>query len=111
MDCLLEIIGHKYPEFSDAAKEYMNGTTCYLCNMFIMRKDLFKDYCKWLFDILKEFEQKVDMSYYSIEGLRTPGHLGERLFGIYYTYLKNKINIKPVNYKLQLLRMYQLVKN
>lgn len=94
LDYILEIIGHKYPEFSDAVKEYMNGTTCYLCNMFIMRKDLFNEYCKWLFDILKEFEQKVDMSYYSIEGLRTPGHLGERLFGIYYTYLKNQNKYK-----------------
>lgn len=94
LDCILEIIGQKYPEFSDAAREYINGTKCYFCNMFIMRKDLFYDYNKWLFDILSEFEKKVDMTYYSIEGLRTPGHLGERLFGIYFTYLKNQKKYK-----------------
>ena len=47
-----------------------------------MKKELFNSYCKWLFDILNEFEKRVDMSTYSVEGYRTPGHLGERLFGI-----------------------------
>lgn len=36
-----------------------------------------------LFDILGECEKRMDMSDYSIEALRTPGHLAERLLSIF----------------------------
>ena len=55
-----------------------------------MKKELFQSYSQWLFDILFEFEKRADMSLYSEEGFRTPGHLGERLFGIYCTYLQKQ---------------------
>jgi lipopolysaccharide biosynthesis glycosyltransferase len=51
--------------------------------MFIMKKDIFHDYCAWLFPILERYCQTHDMSRYSRETLRTPGHLGERLLNIY----------------------------
>ena len=93
LDIMLEIINEKYSDFYDIAKEYLNGYTAYIGNIFIMKKELFNSYCKWLFDILNEFEKRVDMSTYSVEGYRTPGHLGERLFGIYYMWLLNNRNI------------------
>ena len=67
-----------------------HGKIFYPCNMFIMNKELFFQYSKMLFDILDEFEQRCDMSRYSREGLRTPGHLGERMTGIFFEYLKQK---------------------
>lgn len=88
LDIVLQIINEEFPQYSEAARRYINGTEQYLCNMFILRKDLFIDYSTWLFAILNEFERRADMSLYSEEGKRTPGHLGERLFGIYATYLK-----------------------
>ena len=44
--------------------------------MYIMKKELFFEYMEWLFDILFEFEKRANMRDYSIEGRRTPGHLG-----------------------------------
>ena len=96
IDIMLNIIDERYPEFSDIAHSYMYGSVAYIGNIFIMKKEFFHNYCSWLFDILSEFEKRVDMSNYSMEAYRTPGHLGERLFGIYYTWLKKNKNIKAL---------------
>ena len=47
---------------------------------------LFQEYAQWLFDLLQEFDKRADMSHYSVEGYRTPGHLAERLTGIFIDY-------------------------
>lgn len=88
LDLALEIIDELFPAYSEAAQTYINGQTMYMCNMFVLRRDLFMNYSAWLFAILDEFERRADMSDYSVEGRRTPGHLGERLFGVYLTWLK-----------------------
>lgn len=92
VDTLLEIIKDKYPDYHNDALNFFNGHQACFCNMFIMRKDIFFDYCKWLFDILAEFELRADMSHYNKQALRTPGHLAERLLNIYLLHIKNKNN-------------------
>lgn len=87
LDLMIDILNSKYPEFSNAAKKYLEGTKLYSCNLFIMKKDLFNQYSEWLFDLMFEFEKQADISLYSEERYRTVGHLAERLAGIYYTYL------------------------
>lgn len=90
MDILLAVICEKYPLLGDTAKEYFEGNVFYPCNMFIMKKELFAEYCTILFDVLDEFEKRAQMREYSREGLRTTGHLGERMAGIYYLYLQKQ---------------------
>lgn len=89
-ELFLKIIDEKYSYLSETARELFKGHTFYPCNMFIAKKELFEDYSKILFDVLEEFEKRADMSEYSREGYRTTGHLGERLAGIYYMYLKKQ---------------------
>lgn len=94
LDITLQVLKEKYPEFIDIADKYMDSTITYECNMFIMRREIFHDYCSWLFDILFEAEKRIDMTWYSVEEYRVMGYLAERLTGLYYTYLKNKDGIK-----------------
>lgn len=94
LDLVIKIIGEKYPEFNESVKEYINSSKAYECNMYIMRKELFNDYCQWVFTILEEHEKRADLSNYSVEQFRVSGFLAERLFGIYYTYLKKQKNIR-----------------
>lgn len=93
-----KIIQRKYPEYMADLDNYLIGKKTCLCNMYIMKKELFCEYSEWLFDILKEFEKYADMSEYSVEGLRTPGHLAERLLSLFYLHLKRtrKLKIKPL---------------
>ena len=94
LDILLEVLKDSFPDYYDDAKQYFAGTTLYLCNMFIMKRDVFYKYSQWLFDVLAAFEKRADMSLYSEEGLRTPGHLAERLFGVYFHYLQSHTDCK-----------------
>lgn len=84
LDRVIEILKEMHPEYAQDADAFLDGSRSCFCNMFIMRKDIFFDYCSWLFPILEEFVARTDMSLYSKEALRTPGHLSERLFNVYY---------------------------
>mgnify|MGYP000981591717 CR=1 FL=1 len=91
LDCMIQVLSEKYPEYIPAMRSYIDGHIFYPCNMFVMRKEIFNDYNKWLFDILFEVEKRLDYTNYSNESMRVLGHLGERLLGIYVThFMENK---------------------
>ncbi|MDY6357074.1 MAG: DUF4422 domain-containing protein [Catonella sp.] len=81
----IRVLLQKYPEYKNAVDQYLNSTTAHECNMFIMKRDLFKEYGKWLFDILFEVEKLTDVTFYNQEELRIFGYLAERLCGIFFT--------------------------
>lgn len=94
IQCILGIIEEKYPQMIESANRYLNGKTGYFCNIFIMKRELFFDYCNWLFTILEEHENKRNFENYSPEAYRVSGYLAERLLGIYVTWLKSKSVIR-----------------
>lgn len=94
LELALEIIDRYHPEYSAAAKKYLGGTVAYFCNMYIMKRELFFDYCDWLFDILGRFEGAADKSGYNNQEMRVEGFLAERLFGIYLTRLSEDGGIR-----------------
>ena len=52
-------------------------------NMMVMRWADFDAYCKWLFGLLFEVEQKVDISHYSTYQQRIFGFMAERLLNVW----------------------------
>ena len=58
------------------------------CNMFIMRYDIFIDYCDFLFDILFKIEERLG----NID--RLYGYISERLLDVYIN--KNRYEYKEV---------------
>lgn len=103
LELLLDIIKESYPSLFYTAQKYVNGKVFYPCNMFIAKQELFERYSEMLFNVLYQFEKRSDMSHYSREGIRTPGHLGERIAGIFYEYLKEQ-----GNYRLGELQIAQI---
>ena len=94
----MSILLEKYPEYRNAIDEYNNNPFGYFTNIFIMKKELFEDYCEWLFTILRECEKQIP-NYSDVQRNRAIGQIAERLFGIYITYLKKhnpKIRIKEL---------------
>ena len=61
-----------------------------------MKHELYHQYCSWLFSVLEEFDQRNNWDKYkgSTAAMRVDGYLAERLFGIWYTHLKQDANIK-----------------
>lgn len=94
LDFCLNVIKNDYPEIYKSAKKYMHSGFAYFCNIFIMKKEIFNDYCEFLFDVLDKHEKEFDCKDYNTREYRVSGFLAERLCGIYLTYLKTKKNIK-----------------
>lgn len=86
LKCVVRILLELYPDWERDVQSFLNGHRSCFCNMFIMKKEIFNQYCDWLFPILERFVSETDFSKYSKEALRTPGHLSERLFNIFYNH-------------------------
>lgn len=52
-------------------------------NMFIMKKNLFDQYCAWVFPILLEADRRVDVSEYTPMETRAVAYLGEFMLDIW----------------------------
>lgn len=83
---VMDIVCEMHPDYADDVDDFLSGEKACFCNMFIMRKEVFFDYCSWLYPILERFVSETDMSHYSREAVRTPGHLAERLLNVYYNH-------------------------
>lgn len=90
-DLMLNIIKENYPEYTDVIQENINGYRKTMYQMFIMKKELFFEYCEFLFDVLFKLEKQIDFSEYTINGKRSLGYLAELLHSI-YVWKKEKEN-------------------
>lgn len=81
------LLTQRYPHLAKAAEAYLSQSKQYFCNMFVMRREIFFDYCEHLFPLLEEFDlQKTVRGDFQSD--RTDGYLAERFLGIYLLYLK-----------------------
>lgn len=78
-----EILKRKCSEYLETYDTFMRGNRIHFFNMMVCRKELFDDYCQWLFDILFELEKEVDYSDYNDYQKRIFGFLSERLLNVY----------------------------
>ena len=83
MDMTEKILGEKYPAYSQAFKEVMEGNVMHAFNMFVMKKELADEYMAWLFDILFELDKRTDLSDYNSFQARIYGFQGEWLFNVW----------------------------
>ena len=81
---LEEVIKEFYSEYEDSFHYLMYSSNSYSpCNMMICRKELFDDYCEWLFGVLKKVEERVHIQYYTPYQARIFGFMSERLLNVY----------------------------
>lgn len=109
LDEVERIIAEKYPEYSDAFNTVMDRTKLHILNMFVMKKELFAQYCQWLFDIEFELEKRIDISDYDAYNARIYGFLSERLFNVWLEKQGLKIvevdviNLEPVDWSKKIV--------
>lgn len=88
-----QIVRERHPETVPALETYLSGTVCYFGNIYIMRREIFHDYCAWLFSILEEFDRRTKPLQYAAQEQRVDGYLAERLLGIYISLRRNKLKL------------------
>lgn len=109
LDEVEKIIAERYPEYSEVFTKIMARSKLHILNMFVMKKELFDEYCVWLFSILFELEKRIDISSYNQYEARVFGFLSERLFNIWLEKQQLKIvevdvvNLEPVKWSTKII--------
>lgn len=109
LDEVEAIIAERYPEYSEAFTKVMSRTKLHILNMFVMKKDLFDEYCAWLFSILFDLEKRIDICSYDGYQARVYGFLGERLFNVWLEKQQlraievNVINLEPIKWSIKII--------
>ncbi|MBO5068629.1 MAG: DUF4422 domain-containing protein [Clostridia bacterium] len=100
LDFCFDVIKTDYPEIYPFALEHKRKHKAYMCNMFVLKKEYFDRYCKFLFDILDKHEKEFDCLDYDTYAYRVSGFLSERLFDVFMRYLikVEKIKVKTVQW-------------
>lgn len=97
---LKEIVHEKFPEKDDVLQESLNGHLLYAANMFVMEKNIFCEYAKFMFTILGEHERKIVEKGWCKDPLsekcyaRMSGYLAELLTSTFILGLKRDKSLK-----------------
>ncbi len=97
-----EAIKKLSPEYLESWQSLSESFFLIAYNMFIMRRDIFEDYCSWVFSILEEVDR-----YYLEQGIqcnnRYLGYIAELLNTVYI--MKNKTTLKKGYVKMKRLEI------
>lgn len=97
---LRDIITQKYPDYITIYDQVMDGYFSYTWNMMVVPEKIFKEYCSWMFDILFEYEKKIntliDFNNLTNNQQRLYGFVSERLLTIWVRENNLKIYQCPV---------------
>src|SRR5699024_100072 len=78
-----ETIDRLFPDYSQYLDDVLQRKSAHMFNMFIMRSDLFDAYCEWLFTILFDIEENLDITEYSSFHQRVFGRISEILLDVW----------------------------
>lgn len=94
MNMTRKVIEEIYPEYIETFDEVMNSSFEYGFNMFISKRKTIKEYTNWLFNILFELENRIDINEYDNYQKRVFGFVSERIFNVWLRY--NNLKIKEL---------------
>jgi len=83
-----EILAQQAPQLAKTAEEYLAQRRQHFCNMFIMSRGYFHEYCSILFPVLAEFDRRKTL-HGDFQSDRTDGYLGELFTGIFASYCRS----------------------
>lgn len=89
-DIFIDSAKKNAPYYKKEIEMIEHGHIQYLCNMFIMKKELFFRYNEFMFPILKDVENKIDSNGFSEKKLRFLGFFGEFLLSIFIFKLQHE---------------------
>jgi len=94
IDIMLEVLKDNYSGLYDKVNEVLKGKHLYNYNMLIAKKEVYQDYCAWLFSLLEEIAKRCE----TVPRNRLPryiGRIGEVLTSVYF--MINEKNWKIVH--------------
>ena len=89
----MEALLKKTPYYVDFEEWSKQTSLTSPCNMFVMKKKIFEEYCEFIFPILFELEKQVDLTGYDNYQKRQLSFLAERLTSL-FLYVKKQQGYK-----------------
>ena len=77
------VLAERCPEYLPAYDGEMKKRSGHRFNMFVMRREFLDAYCAWLFPLLLDVEERLDISGYDAYNSRVFGFLAERLLDVW----------------------------
>jgi len=98
LNLIESILKDKHPDYLDSFYRIIKEKRLYANNMFIMKNEHYQEFMTWWFDVLFEFENRIDLSTYNGYQERIMGFIAERLLNVWFH--KNQLKCKelPVIY-------------
>ncbi len=84
-----KIIDRDFKFLGNTLDKISNIKEGYFLNMFILKKEIFEEYCNNIFKFLEILEEEVEIALEDDYQKRVLGFLGERFTGLYFKYLKD----------------------
>lgn len=94
MEILKEIISGRCPEYLEPFEQMLSGNILYANNMFILKREDYRKFMAWWFDLIFAFETRVTMENYKGYQSRIIGFIAERLLTLWFT--KNQLKCKEL---------------
>lgn len=88
-DIMCQMTQILYPEYSETVLAYGKMHMHYKYNMFIAKKEIFNQYCQWIFSILFAIEGHYKTNHIQVEG-RYLGYIAENLTSIFFIHNYNQ---------------------
>ncbi|MGE5393118.1 MAG: DUF4422 domain-containing protein [Candidatus Saccharibacteria bacterium] len=98
LNLVKEILQERYPEYLPAFESVMNGNRLYANNMFILRQKEYGLLMEWWFEMLFEFERRINITDFQGYQQRIMGFMAERLLTIWFYHQNLKVKELPVIY-------------
>lgn len=92
IETLKELIEGKYPDYMEAFNSVLGRRYYSPANMLYCNSNVFDSYCEWLFDVLFEFEKRIDITDYNSEQARIYGFIAERMLNVWIE--KKRLKVK-----------------
>lgn len=96
LDLARQAIEELFPAYGKTFDKLISGRKASYCNMFVLSRQRFDDYCSWLFSILQYVEERMDMTGYSVQEQRVYGYLSEILLNVWVKHNKLRIKYYPI---------------
>lgn len=79
------IIAELYPEYHDTFISLVHQNRTYFGNIMVAKKELYDEYCEWLFTIFFELQKRIDLTFEDDYHKRVFGFISEFLLYVWVT--------------------------
>ncbi|MDR1859928.1 MAG: DUF4422 domain-containing protein [Bacteroidales bacterium] len=88
---LEDVIREQCPDYMPEFEQVMNSNRLYANNMFVLRREQFRQYAEWLFPLLFAIEKRIDFQTLTGYQTRVMGFIAERLLNVWFA--RQQLNV------------------